>query len=210
MPKTQMFIFLLLFNFNFILAQEQPMTKDEIQAFQTEITQQNQDIKTLSTDFTQYKNMSFMSKEIESKGEMLLAIPNRLRWKYTSPFEYSIIFSNQKISINDQGKKNKIDVGNNKKFAKINAMIINSISGNIFDNQDFKISYFKNQQKRIAKLKPTQKEISQYIAEIVLTFEKDQKTVSEVKIIEPSKDYTRIVFQNKKLNPRFNEADFTH
>ncbi|HUH34397.1 MAG TPA: outer membrane lipoprotein carrier protein LolA [Moheibacter sp.] len=210
MHKITFLIVFSLLNFALVFGQEKAMSKEEMAVFKKEIIQQNQAIKTLSTDFVQYKNMSFLSKEIESKGKMLLAAPNRLHWKYTSPFEYSVIFSNQKISINDQGKKNNIDLGNNKKFAKINAMIIGSISGNIFDNNEFKISYFNDKSKRIAKLKPLQKDISQYIAEIVLTFEKDQKTVSEVKLIEPSKDYTRIVFQNKKINPNLKDADFTH
>ena len=191
-------------------SQEKAMTTEEKNAFTKEIVRTTKDIKTLSTDFVQYKNMSFMSKEIESKGQMQLSVPNKLLWKYTSPFAYSIAFTDNKITINDQGKKNKIDIGNNKKFAKINTLIVGSISGNMFDEKEFTIGYFKNKNRRIAKLVPLSKEIAQYISEIVLYFDEGQNTVSEVKLIEPSADYTRIVFTNKKVNTQLDEKAFTN
>lgn len=191
-------------------SQEKAMTSDEKSTFKKEVVSTTKDIKTLSTDFVQYKNMSFMSKEIESKGQMQLSIPNKLLWKYTSPFAYSIAFADNKITINDQGKKNKIDIGNNKKFAKINTLIVGSISGNMFDEKEFTITYFKNKNRRIAKLVPLSKEIAQYISEIVLYFDEGQHTVSEVKLIEPSADYTRIVFSNKKINSKLDEKAFTN
>ena len=191
-------------------SQEKAMTNDEKSAFKKEVVSSTKDIKTLSTDFVQYKNMSFMSKEIESKGQMQLSIPNKLLWKYTTPFAYSIAFADNKITINDQGKKNKIDIGNNKKFAKINTLIVGSISGNMFDEKEFTITYFKNKNRRIAKLVPLSKEIAQYISEIVLYFDEGQNTVSEVKLIEPSADYTRIVFSNKKVNTKLDEKAFTN
>lgn len=200
--------FLLTLTALFSFGQEKPMTNDEKAIFKKEIVSKTKDIKTLSTDFTQYKNMSFMSKEIESQGQMQLSVPNKLLWKYTSPFAYSISFADSKITINDQGKKNKIDIGNNKKFAKINTLIVGSISGNMFDEKEFTITYFNDKTRRLAKLVPLSKEISQYISEIVLYFDEGQSTVSEVKLIEPSADYTRIVFSNKKINVKLDEAAF--
>lgn len=192
------------------IAQERKMTQAEITAFKSDVIAKTKEIKSLSTDFTQYKHMSFMSKEIESKGEMLLQVPNNLLWKYTSPYVYSIAFKDNKISINDQGKKNKIDIGNNKKFAKINTLIVGSISGNMFDDKEFKITYFINNKRNIAKLVPSSKEITQYISQIVLYFDENQSTVSEVKLVEPSEDYTRIVFKNKKLNIKLNDSSFNN
>lgn len=192
------------------VAQEKTMSQTEIATFKKEVITKAKEITSLSTDFTQYKHISFMSKDIESKGEMLLQVPNKLLWKYSTPFEYSIAFKDNKISINDQGKKNKVDIGNNKKFAKINNLIVGSISGNMFDEKEFKITYFKNNKRSIAKLIPMSKEISQYIAQIVLYFDEGQNTVSEVKLIEPSEDYTRIVFKNKKTNIKLNDSSFNN
>lgn len=202
-------ILLLLFGcFGVLSAQEVPMTPSQIDLFTTEVIQKNKDIKTISTEFIQNKNISFLSKEIESKGDMLVEVPHKLLWRYTSPIAYSVLFDKQKISINDQGKKNNIDLGNNKKFSKINNLIVSSISGQMFDDTEFTIQYFKEKDRRIAKMKPLSKELKSYISEIVLYFEANQNTVGEVKLIEPSGDYTRIVFVKKKLNVKIDEKSF--
>jgi outer membrane lipoprotein carrier protein len=111
--------------------------------------------------------------------------------------------------VNDQGKKNKVDLGNNKKFEKINKMIIGSISGDLFAADDFTITYHKNRNQRIAKLSPKTKDLSAYIQTIILYFNDQQSTVSEVQLIEPSKDYTKIVFKNKQINQPISDALFS-
>lgn len=191
-------------------SQERSMTREESTLFIKKVSAKTKEVQSLSTDFVQYKNMSFMSKEIESNGTMLMQVPNKLLWKYVSPFEYSISFLNDVITINDQGKKNKIDIGNNKKFSKINALIIGSMSGNIFEDSEFKIGYFKEGQRNGVKLDPLSKEISQYIHRIVLYFDEGIYTVSEVKLVEPSGDYTRIVLKNQRFNVKLDDSSFTN
>ena len=45
------------------------------------------------------------------------------------------------------------------------------------------------------------------MSEIHLYFDVDS-VVERVKLIEPSKDYTEILFSNKKLNTKIDEANF--
>lgn len=208
--KTKFFmLFILLFQAGLGLAQEQAMTPAEIKNFKQNVITEAQKIKTLSTDFVQYKHLDFLSKDITSSGKMLLKTPNKLNWQYDKPIKYTIIFSNNKVLINDQGKKNKIDLGNSKKFEKINKMIVGSISGDLFDDTEFKISYYKNKTQRIAKLIPLSKELTTYIQTVVLYFPNNDNSIVEVQLIEPSKDYTRIVFKNKRINQTISDASFT-
>lgn len=193
-----------------IFAQEKSMTASEMKTFKETTVAEAKKIKTLTTDFTQYKHMSFLDKDIVSEGKMSLKTPGKLLWQYDKPFVYSIVFKDNKVFINDQGKKNKVDLGNNKKFEKINALIMGSVSGNMFDETAFVITYFKDNNRDIAKLQPKIKEVNKYIKEIVLYFNNNQITVSEVKLIEPSNDYTRIVFKNKKINTALNDAIFNN
>lgn len=193
-----------------IFAQEKSMTASEVKNFKETTVAEAKKIKTLTTDFTQYKHMSFLDKDIVSDGKMSLKTPGKLLWQYDTPFVYSIVFKDNKVFINDQGKKNKVDLGNNKKFEKINALIMGSVSGNMFDETAFVITYFKDNNRDIAKLQPKIKEVNKYIKEIVLYFNNNQSTVSEVKLIEPSNDYTLIVFKNKKINTALNDAIFNN
>lgn len=192
------------------LAQETKMSAAEISAFRAMVEKESSNIKSLKTDFIQYKHMDFLSKDIETSGEMYFKSPNWLNWKYTKPYQYSIVFKNNKVHINDQGNKSTMDAGNSKIFEKINKMIIGSVSGNMFDDKEYTISYYKTKDHNITKLVPKSASIKKYIAQIDLYFPKGESTVSQVKLIEPSKDFTRIVFKNKVINAKIDDAVFNN
>ena len=59
----------------------------------------------------------------------------------------------------------------------------------------------------LVKLLPNDKTLLKYVSEIHLYFDVDS-VVERVKLIEPSKDYTEILFSNKKLNTKIDEANF--
>lgn len=190
-------------------AQEQKMTNSEITAFKNEVTKETKNIKSLKTDFVQYKHMDFLSKDIETSGKMAFKAPNLLNWQYTKPYQYSIVFKNNKIYINDQGNKSTVDA-KSKMFEKINKLIVGSVSGNMFDDNEFTIVYYKTKDYNIAKLFPKTSTIKKYIKEVNLFFPENESTVSQVKLIEPSGDYTKIVFKNKQVNAKIDDSAFTN
>lgn len=202
---TIIFLFFALMGF----AQEQKMTNSEITAFKNEVTKETKNIKSLKTDFVQYKHMDFLSKDIETSGKMAFKAPNLLNWQYTKPYQYSIVFKNNKIYINDQGNKSTVDA-KSKMFEKINKLIVGSVSGNMFDDNEFTITYFKTKDYNIAKLFPKTATIKKYIKEVNLFFAENESTVSQVKLIEPSGDYTKIVFKNKQVNAKIDDSAFTN
>lgn len=206
--KTKFFILFAFFSLA-IFAQESKMTNTEIENFKKDVIADSKKIETLTADFTQYKVMSFLDKPIVSKGKLYLKNPKSMRWNYSQPIDYNVIFNNGKIYINDEGKKSSVDLQGNKKFEKLNQLIVGSVSGNLFDTNDFVISYAKTDKARIAKLQPKMKDVKKYIKEIQLTFYSGQSTVTEVKLIEPSNDYTKILFTNKSLNKTINASVFT-
>jgi outer membrane lipoprotein-sorting protein len=192
------------------LAQEQKMSEGEIAVFKQSVAVVSKKIKTLSTDFVQYKHLDFLSKDIETSGKMVFKEPNLLLWQYKKPYSYSIVFKNGKILINDEGKKSAVDIGNSKLFGKINKLIVGSVSGDLFDDKEFLISYFKNKDQNITKFIPKDATLKKYIKQIELTFDKADATVVQVKLLESSADFTRIVFKNKVINSKVDEASFTN
>ena len=191
-------------------AQEQKMTAAEMADFKKNVNEVSKKIKTLSTDFVQYKHMDFLAKDIETSGKMNFKEPNLLQWQYKKPYNYSIVFKNGKILINDEGKKSAVDIGNSKIFAKLNKLIIGSVSGNLFDDKEFDISYFKSKGQFLTKLIPKDAALKKYIKQIELTFDKEDFTVVQVRLLESSEDYTRIVLKNKILNAKIDDSIFTN
>ena len=66
-----MLLFVLCMNFT-VFAQEQKMSATEISSFKTAVDKETKTIKSLKTDFIQYKHLSFLSKDIETSGKMYL------------------------------------------------------------------------------------------------------------------------------------------
>src|SRR6187402_37461 len=155
-------------------AQEQKMTEAEIAAFKQSVNAVSKKIKSLSTDFVQYKHMDFLAKDIETSGKMFFKEPNALLWQYKKPYNYTIVFKSGKILINDEGKKSAMDVGSSKIFAKVNKLIVGSVSGDLFDEKEFTISYFKNKDQNLAKFVPKDVTLKKYIKQIELTFDKEE------------------------------------
>ncbi|WP_163398595.1 outer membrane lipoprotein carrier protein LolA [Flavobacterium fluviatile] len=201
---------LILFISGSLFAQEQKMTAAEISKFKEDVNVVSKKIKTLSTDFVQYKHLDFLSKDIETSGKMFFKEPALLSWQYKKPYNYSIVFKNGKILINDEGKKSAVDIGNSKIFARINKLIVGSVSGNMFDDKEFTISYFKLKGQNLAKFIPKDATLKKYIKQIELTFNKEEATVVQVKLLESSDDYTRIVLKNKVINAKIDDSVFTN
>ncbi|MBK1895078.1 LolA family protein [Chryseobacterium paridis] len=192
----------------FFFAQNTAMTGTEAKAFVTKVSSETQQIKTLQSDFTQTKKMDFLDKNIVTYGKMSLKSPNMLSWKYTKPYQYSIVFKENKIFINDQGKKSSVDA-KSKTFEKINKLIVGSSNGKMFNDPEFTVTYFKNATYNIAKFTPKSAQLLKYIKQIELYFPKSESTVAQVNMLEASGDTTNIVFKNTKINAPISASEFS-
>ncbi len=190
------------------LAQNTAMSAAEAKAFVAKVSFESKEIKTLQSDFTQTKKMDFLDKSIVTYGKMTLKTPNMLSWKYTKPYQYSIVFRDNKIFINDQGKKSSVDA-KSKTFEKINKLIVGSSNGQMFNDPEFSVAYFKNGTSNMAKFTPKSSQLLKYIKQIELHFPKNQSTVSQVNMTEASGDTTNIVFKNTKINAPVSASDFS-
>ena len=191
-----------------VFAQNTVMSSAEVKTFVTKISSESKDIKTLQSDFVQTKKMDFLDKNIVTQGKMSLKSPNTLSWKYTKPYQYSIIFKDNKIFINDQGKKSSVDA-KSKTFEKINKLIVGSSNGKMFSDPEFAVAYFKNGNFNIAKFTPKSAQLLKYIKQIELQFPKNESTVSQVDMTEASGDTTNIVFKNTKINAPIPASEFS-
>ena len=184
----------------------QPLTTAQAQAFKKEVLAKNKAVQTMQADFIQKKHLDFMSKDIETFGKMAFAKPDKFNWQYTQPYQYRIVFQKDHIQLNDAGKVSNLKA-DNKVFKKINHLIVSTVSGEMFDEQSFKIEFYKVQAFTQLRLLPKDKTLLKFIGEIHLFFAADY-TVERVKLIEPNNDYTEIFFSNKKLNTSLDESHF--
>lgn len=193
-----------------MIAQEVAMNALEIDVFKLQVSNASKSTTTIASDFVQFKHLDFLDNDIETSGKLVFKAPGLVKWEYTHPYQYSVIFKEDKLLINDDGTKSDVDIGSSKMFKKLNQLIVNSVKGTMFDDDDFEISYAKVDKANKATFIPKDKKIAGYIAAFELLFNKNDGTVQEVKMIEPSLDFTRIVFSNRVLNGTVKDAVFNN
>ena len=195
------FIVLMLFaNSPVMQAQEVALSSKEAKLLKSKVIKTASNIQSITSDFVQKKHLDFLTNDIETFGKMVFKAPNLIRWEYIKPFEYSVIFRNDKLFINDGGTKSNVNLKSYKMFQSLNELIAKSIKGDMFDEAAFTISYFSNNGNYLVKFKPKRKELNEYITTFELTFDSNDANVLEVKMVEPTADYTRIIFKNRLLN----------
>ena len=208
--RNLLFLIVLIAGNSLLFAQESNMNNTEIAEFKAKINETSKTTNTIQSNFTQYKHLDFLSNDITTQGKMAFKAPNLVKWEYTEPFKYSIIFKDDKLIINDSGTKSNMDLGNSALFKKLNQLIVNSVKGNLFQDSDFTMSYFKSSNYYKVIFIPKDEKIKSYIASFILFFDKEQADVMEVKMVEPTNDYTRIVFSDRLINKPLDNEVFTN
>ena len=169
-------------------------------SFEKKIQEKAQTVKTLQSEFTQEKKLSFLTSTILSKGQFFYRNDDKVRWEYTSPYPYLILIKNREITISDEGHVNKIDMATNKTFKEINEMVVGSIQGKIIDTVHFKNRYSENNSLFRVAMEPMDPKMKKFIKEIVIDFSRTDLNIKAVKIVELSEDFTQITFSKTQYN----------
>ena len=209
MPKFVILLFLIGCS-TFTYSQDEVMASSEVIKFKEQVIAASKMTQTITSDFVQYKHLDFLENDIETSGKLAYKAPGLVKWEYTNPYQYSVIFQKDELLINDGGTKSKVEIGSSKLFKKLNELIVKSVKGNMFDDSDFEVSYFTSSEVNKAIFSPKDRKIATYIASFELYFNKLNGAVTEVKMVEPSGDFTRILFSNRLLNSTLNDAIFTN
>lgn len=191
-------------------AQGTPMSKAQGEQFEQELLKSTANTQTLQSDFTQYKHMDLLTNDIVSSGTMSFRSPNTVKWAYTKPYDYSIIFKDGMMKVNDAGRKSEVDIGSHKLLAQVSDMMTKSVRGDLFKDPAFNVSLFSGTKYDVVVLKPKDKVLAGYVKQLELNFAKTDRKIQELKIIEPNEDHTRIVFSGLKINPALGDAVFAH
>lgn len=184
------------------------MTASEITQFKKSVETEAQKMSSLTSDFEETKHVKVLKNSSKSSG--ILRFKNdKLLWQYNEPKTNALLFTANKMMVkNEKGKVSTIDLNKNKRFRQLQQLMMSSYNGNIFDEKNFVIEYFKGTTQKWAVLKPISKDMGKHIKEVTFWFKNGENTVSEIKIVENNNDYSLIKLKNKKLNASISEQMF--
>lgn len=173
------------------------------------VTKKAQSATTMQCDFTQTKTMKMLKKDMVSNGVMYYKNPDKLRWQYTSPYDYTFILNGGEVRIKSKKTSQNIDLKNNKMFKQISQIILGSITGGgLKNNSHFTAEIYKSGETYFAKLYPRTKELKQIYQVIEVYFNPSLTMVSSVKLVEKTGDVTVVKLNNAKTGVSINEALF--
>jgi outer membrane lipoprotein-sorting protein len=200
--KTISLLLLIYFSCQSIFAQPQGFKPiSNIAVFKQKLSEASRAANTIQSDFIQEKHLTVLSDKIVSSGKFYFKKENQLRWEYISPIKYLIILSNNKVYIKDDNKTNQYDLGSNKVFKEINSVMSGAVQGNLLqDETKYKSAFYENSKNYLVILTPIDKIMKDYIKSIYLYFDKKNFSVTMLKLVENSDDYTLIQFNNRKQN----------
>ncbi len=180
----------------------------DVKEFQTRLTTSNAKVNTVSSNFTQTKNLALLSDKIISKGNFYFKKEDKVRIEYTSPYSYLLVMNNGQIMVKDEQKTSKINTKNSKTMQSVNRIMIDCMRGTVLNNPDFKVSAFENGSSYLLSLVPATDAMKKMFKSIEVYLDKKSFDVDRLSMKELGGDYTDMDFSNTQHNVALNDALF--
>ena len=185
------------------------LTSEQEKQVLAKMEQSSNALHSLQCDFVQSKRMKILSKEMQSKGILYFKKPDKIRWQYTTPYDYTFVMNGDKVQIKSAKSTKNIDIQGNKIFRQITTIILNTVTGGgIKNSADFDVTLFRQGDAYFAKMLPKKKEVKQVYAAIEVYFNPALPMVERIKMIEKSGEYTVVKLLSPKMNTTINESIF--
>jgi len=177
--------------------------------YATAIQKSSSTISTLSASFVQKKYLSALEDVVVAKGFFLLKKPDKIRWKYSVPFAYTITINGTVVTMKDGKKTERYDMKKSRTFKHLNTIISGSFDGSILTKTDLFSSRF-SEDGELIKLELTPRDKKFSLKMITIYFDKKEWLTQRVILTEHNKDYTDISFVGIKKNVKVKDEVFAH
>ncbi len=162
------------------------------------IRSQARGITSVSADFVQKKNLKILKKPLISKGRVIFAAPDSLRWEYFAPVRSVLLVNNGSV-------KRYVLAG--EKFVEdssVNATAMQAVIENItmwmsgkFETPNFNVTFSGNQ---TITMIPKIPEMEKAVSKIELKLAEIPGMIEYVRVFESSDSFTELVFQKQEIN----------
>lgn len=197
---------LLLFLFQFGFAQdEKPMADPD--TFKEKLTSVSQKTSSIQCNYIQKKHLSFSKNPLESNGRMCFQDEN-MRWEQTDPDDYIFVINGETLTIKEDGVIKERPLNQNKMMKGIKEIFIGSMTGSLFDSDQFETAFYANDKSSIVKLTPKSKRLGRMFSEIKMYFNPKTYRLEFLFLIEGSGDYTELQFTNAVYDQKISRTQF--
>ncbi len=180
-------------------AQEKAVS--DIEFFRKKLAAESRQQESIECDFTQYRHLEIMDETLVSSGKFYFKREDMICLDYVNPAPYRIVLNGQKVKILSDGKKNVYDMSSNQQATAMKSMLASCLFGDFTGSEsNYRMSVFEDESHYRVEIEPQNKRMKKYIRKIEAVFDKKNLSVDQLILREPSGDFTRQVFSDKKFN----------
>ncbi len=181
----------------------------DMAVFKQKFTAASLQLQSVESDFVQVKNLSLLKEKITSHGKFFYKKGNKVRIEYVKPFSYLMVLNNDAMMVMDEHKKSTFNTRSNKMMQSINSIMMDCMSGNVYNNKEFSTNVMENTKEYMLTLTPSTSMMKKMFSTIEVYLSKTDYTVLRLNMIEKEGDNSLMTFSNRILNKAIDEKLFS-
>lgn len=183
-------------------AQDSKMT-----IFEQELKQKNHAVQSVSSGFVQTTELSMLGDKVEKSGSFYYHIPSKLLLQFEDG-DY-IKMNDLAYEMRSAGSVNSMKASANPMFKSLNTILSACVAGDLSTLlRSFTLELKDADQEWVLTLRPRQARMASYIAQIVISFDRSDMSLNELRMEQAGGDYTSYRFYNKEFNVELAEGLF--
>jgi outer membrane lipoprotein-sorting protein len=165
------------------------------------------DIQSVQAVFTQEKHLEILAEPLVSRGRLLFAAPDKLRWEYEAPLPSVLLMDGDRVQrfVKTGGAWTEDASAALPAMSFVMQEISRWMNGRFDANPDFEARLEPGG--RIV-LSPRKEALAAVIEKITLQLAETPGVIDTVTVYEDDRNFTRLAFDNVRVNPTIEPALF--
>ncbi|MDR9501649.1 MAG: outer membrane lipoprotein carrier protein LolA [Desulfurivibrionaceae bacterium] len=183
-----------------LLLAAQPVMADPLADFIEAVEEKSEGLTSFSVPFVQERHLLLFDQVVVFKGELAISRPDKLRWAFLEPVPSVLIFNGRMgRRCNDQVAPETFDLDADPVMAMVAQQLWTWLDGRyakLATRYDLALK-----EGTTLLVTPKEKDMAQFIEQVVITFDPRTLRPAMVEIIEPGGDMTRLRFGDYQPGP---------
>ena len=181
--------------------------QSHIEAFRKQLSESSRNINTIVCDFTQTSCMAVLTSEVNKKGEFTCCKPGNILLAFEDGD--FIKLTDKSFAVKSAGKTMSRNINSNPMLKELKKILSACMTGDLDAvSSEFEITVAQNSRTYDITLIPLKDRAMTMVKSIEMAFDRSDMSLSILKMNEPSGDYIKYTFINKRFNTIVNENLF--
>ena len=205
----QLILFLAMFFLSAFASFAQMKKMENVSLFVKQMERSLAQVKSVESDFKQIKHIEDFNQDIASSGKFFYVPNDKICLKYAKPLPYLVVINGAKIKLLSGGKKNIMNLKDNKQMQEMQYLLTTCFTGNLLNiSNSYHTEFYEDESFYLATIKPVNENVKKEIIQFDIYLNRKDMRVDKLRIYETAGDYTEYSFSNMKFNTLISNALF--